>query len=99
MLLPISCDSINQSDLIKINEIFPGNEKYPPYVELAILSDISINSLSILGDRLSTGLDFSFGNLGTTLENNSYLVISSTGFWQGEGINSVRNRDFSLLST
>ena len=97
--LPISCDSVDQRDLIKINEIFPGNEKYPPYVELAILSDISINSLSILGDRLSTGLDFSFGNLGTTLENNSYLVISSTGFWQGEGINSVRNRDFSLLST
>ncbi|MCX6824331.1 MAG: hypothetical protein NT085_04345 [candidate division SR1 bacterium] len=97
--LPISCDSVDQRDLIKINEIFPGNEKYPPYVELAIHSDMSINSLSISGDRLSTGLEFSFGSLGTTLEKNSYLLISSTGFWQGEGINSVRNHDFSLLST
>lgn len=97
--LPISCDSLDQRDLIKINEIFPGNEKYPPYIELAVNSNFSLNSLSISGDRLSTGLEFSFGSLGTTLEKNSYLLISSTGFWQGEGINSVRNRDFSLLST
>ena len=97
--LPVPCDSIDQRDLIKINEIFPGNEKYPPYIELAIYSDISLNSLSISGDHLSTGLEFSFGSLGTTLEKNSYLLISSTGFWQGEGIDSVRNRDFSLLST
>lgn len=97
--LPVPCDSVDQRDLIKINEIFPGNEKYPPYIELAIHSNFSLNSLSISGDRLSTGLEFSFGSIGTTLEKNSYLLISSTGFWQSEGINSVRNGDFSLVST
>jgi hypothetical protein len=40
--LPISCDSVDQRDLIKINEIFPGNEKYPPYIELAIHSNFSL---------------------------------------------------------
>ncbi len=97
--LPVPCVSVDQRDLIKIDEIFPGNENYPPYIELAIHSGISLNSLSISWDRLSTGLEFSLGSWGTTLEKNSFLLISSTGFRQNEGIPSVRNSDFSLVST
>lgn len=96
---PISCDSIDQRDLIKINEIFPWNEKYPPYIELAIHGDISLDLLSISGDRLASGLEFLLNSSGTTLEKNSFLLISSTGLWQDQGVQSVRNRDFSLVST
>jgi len=97
--LPISCDSIDQRELIKINEIFPWNEKYPPYIELAIHDDISLDFLSISGDHLATELEFLLNSSGTTLEKNSFFLISSTGFRQSEGIQSVRNRDFSLVST
>ena len=97
--LPVPCVSVDQRDLIKINEIFPGNEKYPPYIELAIHSDISLNSLSISGNRLATGLEFSRGSTGTTLQKNSYLLISSSGFRSDEGLQSVRNSDFSLVNT
>ncbi len=97
--LPVFCDSMGQRDLINIDEIFPGNEKYPPYIELAVHDDITLNLLSISGDRLATGLEFILNTWGTTLQKNSFLLISSTGFWQNEGIQSVRNRDFSLLST
>jgi len=97
--LPISCVSVNQTDLIKVSEIFPGNESYPPYIELAINDDISLNSLSISGNLLGTGVTFSWNTWGTTLEKNSFLLISSTGFRNDEGIQSVRNDDFSLVST
>jgi len=97
--LPIPCVSLDQRDLVKINEIFPWDEKYPPYIELAIHSDFSLNSLSISGNRLSTGLEFSRWNTGTTLQKNTFLLISSSGFRNSEGMQSVRNRDFSLVST
>lgn len=97
--LPIPCDSLDQRNLVKINEIFLWNEKYPPYIELAIHDDIMMDSVSISGNLLATGVSFSLGSWGTTLQKNSFLLISSTGFRQSEGINSVQNRDFSLLST
>jgi len=97
--LPIACDTIDQSDIIKISEVFPGNEKYPPYIELAVHQDISVNSLSISGDRLGTGVEFSFNSQGSSLDKNSFLLVSSTGFWQNEEIASVRNSGFSLLDT
>ena len=96
---PISCDFVDQRDLIKINEIFPWNEKYPPYIELAIHENIALNSLSLSGNLLGTGIEFSWNDSGTTLENNSLLLISATGFWQSENLQSVRNGDFYLLST
>ncbi len=97
--IPVSCDTLVPEDLLKINEIFPGNEKYPSYIELVVHANVSLNSLSISGDLLTTGLDFSFDTGGTTLEKNSLLLISSSGFRQSEGMQSVRNRDFSLVST
>ncbi len=97
--LPVSCVSVDQRDLIKITEIFPGNETYPPYIELAINDDITLNSLSISGSLLMTGIVFSGNTWGITLEKNSFLLISSTDFRVSEGIPSVRNRDFSLVST
>lgn len=97
--VPISCDSLDQRDLIKIKEIFPWNEKYPAYIELAVHENISLDSLSISGNLLATGITFSFDSWATTLQNNSLLLLSATGFWQSEGIASVRNSDFSLLST
>ncbi|MEI7919130.1 MAG: hypothetical protein WCH65_02750 [bacterium] len=49
---------VDQRDLAKVNEIFPGNEKYPAYIELAIHDNITLNTLSISGDYLSTGVEF-----------------------------------------
>lgn len=99
IVLPISCDSVDQRDLIKINEIFPGNEKYPPYIELAINEDIYLDMLSISGNYLSTGLDFPMISWGEMLENNTFLLLSATGFRKEENLPSVQNSDFSLLST
>jgi len=96
---PISCDFVVQGDLIKINEIFAWNEKYPPYVELAIHDNISLDSLSISGDLLKTGIEFLQNSSGITLEKNSLLLLASTGFWQNENISGFRNSDFSLLTT
>ena len=50
--LPLPCVLVDQDKPIKINEIFPGDENYPPYIELAIEGDITIESLSISGDLL-----------------------------------------------
>ncbi|MCX6824807.1 MAG: hypothetical protein NTY80_01155 [candidate division SR1 bacterium] len=97
--LPVPCDFIDQGDLVKINEIFAGNEKYPPYIELAIHANTSLDSLSISGNRLGTGVEFLLISSGTTLEKNTILLLSATGTRKTEGINSVRNSDFSLLST
>ena len=97
--LPISCVSLDQRDLIKINEIFPWNEKYPPYIELAIHSDITTTNLSITGNRLVTGVEFILDTSGTTLQKNTFLLVSSTGFRKDEGMQSVRNSGFSLVST
>ena len=99
LIIPVSCDSLDQGDRIKINEIFPGNEKYPSYIEVAVHEDISLDSLSISGNLLATGIEFLFESWGTTLEKNTIFLLAATGFWQSEGINSVRNSDFSLLST
>ena len=97
--LPVSCVSLDQRDLIKINEIFPWNEKYPPYIELAIHSDITTNNLSISGNRLATGVEFILETSGTNLQKNTFLLLSSTGFRKDEGMQSVRNSGFSLVST
>lgn len=97
--LPIPCVSVDQRELMKINEIFPGNENYPAFIELAIYEDIFIDSLSISGDRLATGVEFSFSSSGMTLQKNSFLLLSATGFRQSEQLQSVRNDDFSLVST
>lgn len=99
LLLPISCDSLDQRDLIKINEIFPWDEKYPPYIELAVHENISLDTMSISGSLLATGIEFSFVSWATTLEKNTVLLLAATGFRQDEGIAGVRNGDFSLLST
>lgn len=96
---PLSCDLVDQRDLIKINEIFFWNEKYPPYIEVAVHDTIGIDILSISGNLLSTGIDFLFDSWGITLGNNTLLLVTATGFWKTEGIDSVRNSDFSLLST
>jgi len=98
--LPISCTEVAEADTIRINEVFPGNEKYPPYIELAISDNITLDSLSISGNRLATWLDFLFTTPGTTLEKDSLFLISSTGFWAtNEQLPGVRNSDFSLVST
>lgn len=97
-LLP-SCDFVDQRDLIKINEIFAWNEKYPSYIELIVHDTITLNSLSISGDLLATGIEFLWETWGSTLEKNSLLVVTATGFRQNEGMVSVQNNDFSLLST
>ncbi len=98
--LPIPCMLVDQSNLLKVTEIFPGNENYPPYIELAIYDDINLNSLSISGSILATGVTFSRGNWGTTLPKNSILLLSSTGFWQDqEQLPSVAHSDFLLVST
>lgn len=97
--IPISCVSVDQTDLIQISEIFPGNETYPPYIELVVNDDISLNSLSISGNLLGTGLIFSWDTWGVNLEKNSFLLLSSSGFRNSEGIQSIRNADFSLVST
>jgi hypothetical protein len=55
--------------------------------------------LSISGNILGTGIEFSFVSWAMNLENNTLLILATTGFWQSEGIDSVRNSDFSLLST
>jgi hypothetical protein len=52
--IPLPCVLVDQSNPIKINEIFFGDEKYPPYIELALHEDITIESLSISGDLLET---------------------------------------------
>ena len=98
--LPISCDMVAENSPITIDEIFPGDEKYPPYIELAISDNITLDSLSISGNRLATWLDFLFTTSGSTLEKNTLFLISSTGFWTtNEQLPGVRNSDFSLLST
>lgn len=97
--LPVSCDSVDQRDLIKVTEIFPWNQKYPPYIELSIHDNISIDTVSISGNLLASGLEFSLVSWDKNLEKNTFLLLSATGFRQGEGINSVRNDDFYLLST
>lgn len=97
--LPIPCVSLDQRWLLKVVEIFPGNEIYPPYIELAVSGSITIDSLSISGNLLRTGLVFSWDNSGTTLENGSFFLISSSGYRNAEGFQSVRNDDFSLVST
>ncbi len=85
---------------MKIDEIFPGNEKYPPYIELAIADDIQIEALSIDGDLLLTGVRFQWESGGMTLENNTFLLISSTGFRkEQEYLSSIRNPNFTLGST
>ena len=96
---PSSCDSVDQRDLIKIDEIFPGNEKYPPYIELSIHEDINLDMVSISGNYLRTGLDFPLMSWGQKLEKNSFLLLSATGFRKDEDIPSVQNSDFSLVST
>ena len=97
--LPISCDSVDQRDLIKINEIFLGNEKYPPYIELSVHEDIDINYLSLSGDLLFTGIEFSWGSSGMYLEDNSLLLVSSSGVRNGEWLPVLQSDDFSLVST
>ena len=97
--LPVSCVSLDQRDLIKINEIFPWNEKYPPYIELAIHADITLAGLSVSGNRLATGVEFVLDTSGTALQKNTFLLLSSTGFRKNEGMQSVRNSGFSLVST
>jgi len=44
-------------------------------------------------------MEFSFDSSGTNLEKNLFLLIAATGFREHENIQSVRNSDFSLLST
>lgn len=44
---------------MKVDEIFPGDETYPPYIELAIYDDITIDTLSISGTALSGAVVFS----------------------------------------
>ncbi len=98
--LPIPCVSVDQRDLIKVSEIFRGDGTYPPYIELAIHDNITLDSLSISGSLLGTGIGFSRGSSGSILEKHSFLLISSTGFRQeSEKLPSVRNGDFSLVST
>ena len=97
--LPLPCVSMDPRWLLKVTEIFPGNETYPPYIELAVYDDITLDSLSISGNLLGTGLTFSRGSSGTTLEKGSFLLISSSGYRNAEGFQSVRNGDFSLVST
>ena len=45
---------VAENSPITIDEIFPGDEKYPPYIELAISDNITLDSLSISGNRLAT---------------------------------------------
>ena len=97
--IPIVCDVLDPRDLIKINEIFPGNDTYPPYVELAVHDNITIDSLSFSGDYMATGIVFSFGNSGMKLEKNSLLMISATGFWQKEGMQTLQDVNFRLVHT
>lgn len=97
--VPIPCVSLDPRWLVKVAEIFPGNETYPPYIELAVNGAITLDSLSISGDLLGTGLVFSRGNSGTNLEKGSFLLLSSSGYRNTEGFQSVRNGDFSLVST
>lgn len=97
--LPISCASLDPRDLIKVTEIFQGNETYPPYIELAVHDAVTLDSLSISGSLLGTGLVFSWDSSGATLEKGSFLLVSSSGYRNAEGFQSVRNGDFSLVST
>lgn len=97
--LPLPCVLVDQRDLAKINEIFPGNEKYPAYIELAIHDNITVNSLSISGDYLSTGVEFLWNTSGITLEKNTLLLLSATGFRQNEGVASLQNSWLNQLTT
>lgn len=97
--IPISCDSLAQTDLVKINEVFPWNEKYPAYIELAVHSLTGLDSLSLSGSLLTTGIDFLLGSWGTTLGNNTILLITASGLWENEGMTTLQNNDFSLLGS
>ena len=96
---PIPCVLVDQRDLAKVNEIFPGNEKYPAYIELAIHDNITLNTLSISGDYLSTGVEFLWDNSELMLEKNTLLLLSSTGFRQNEGVASLQNSWLNQLGT
>lgn len=96
--LPLPCVLVDQDNPIKINEIFLGDENYPPYIELAIDGDITIESLSISGDLLETWIEFLFDTWGRKLENNSFFLISSSGFRNTEGFENVRDANFRLLN-
>ena len=93
------CDSGDQKELIKINEIFAWNEKYPSYIEILVQEEIALTRLSISGSLVKTPVGFSFEGSGKTLAKDSLFLVAATGFRNDEGIESVRNRDFYLVST
>ncbi|MEI8009536.1 MAG: hypothetical protein WCI00_09620 [bacterium] len=66
---------------------------------MAIHSDVTTTNLSISGNRLATSVEFILDTSGTTLQKNTFLLLSSTGFRKDEGMQSVRNSGFFLLST
>ncbi len=94
--IPVPCDSLVQDDLLKINEIFPGNEKYPPYVEIAVHSDLSYDSILLSGSFLATGVEFSLDSSGTKPQKNTLFLLAASGAWENDGITSFKNVNFSL---
>jgi len=64
-----------------------------------VQEEIVLTRLSISGSLVRTPVGFSFEGSGKTLAKDSLFLVAATGFRNDEGIESVRNRDFYLVST
>lgn len=78
---------------IKITEVFPGDEKYPPYIEIQALENFD-GELLFSGDAL-----FSSFQLNTTMRSGDYLLISNNASWWLSTLDTYIDPSFELNSS
>lgn len=96
---PIDCSWLTQQGLIRITEVFFGDSKYNPYIEISLSGDLISRNIQLSGSALIQNREIYLDPEKTEIDKNNIILLSDNENWYLRGINNGYQQGLKLGST